>query len=324
MKISKLLPFLLTGLLIVACNNDDDSTETEPLRDAEEVKLENNDSIVKYLESHYYNYAEFENPPVDFDYAIRFDTITEALQGQVTPLIDMVDTKVVEFEGVTYDLFYLVVREGVGPKTLLGQSVVVDWQGQLLDGDVFSETFSPRNLQTLSVNSLNGFEVVTGNGFVEGFTQLLLELGAGTGFTDNPDGTITWNQDYGIGAVFMPSGLGYFGTARSGIPAYSPLIFAIDLYELGDADQDLRVVNGANQVIPDGIPSHMEDVDGDGDPRNDDTDEDGVANFGDPDDDGDGVLTEFEYDEDGDGIPDDYNNDGIPNYLDKDYPKNVN
>ncbi len=58
-------------------------------------------------------------------------------------------------------------------------------------------------------------------------------------------------------------------------------------------------------------------MDGDGDPTNDDTDNDGVPDYLDPDDDGDGVPTQDE-DVDGDGDPtnDDTDNDGVPNYLD--------
>jgi len=54
-----------------------------------------------------------------------------------------------------------------------------------------------------------------------------------------------------------------------------------------------------------------EDVDGSGDPMNDDTDADGTPNFRDPDDDGDGIPTAEEGDVDTDG-------DGVPDYLDDD------
>lgn len=69
----------------------------------------------------------------------------------------------------------------------------------------------------------------------------------------------------------------------------------------------------------DGVPTRDEDLDGDGDPRNDDTDGDGEPNYLDTDDDGDGILTKFE-DIDGDGNPanDDTDGDRKPNYLDDD------
>jgi gliding motility-associated-like protein len=67
----------------------------------------------------------------------------------------------------------------------------------------------------------------------------------------------------------------------------------------------------------DGVLTVDEDIDGDGDPTNDDTDGDSAPNYLDTDDDGDGVKTEDE-DINGDGNPknDDTDGDGIPDYLD--------
>ena len=44
-----------------------------------------------------------------------------------------------------------------------------------------------------------------------------------------------------------------------------------------------------------------EDINGDGNPLNDDTDGDGLPNMNDIDDDGDGIITLKEFDKDGDG-----------------------
>ena len=87
------------------------------------------------------------------------------------------------------------------------------------------------------------------------------------------------------------------------------LLFYIDLFDhIEDTDHD-----------SDGLASIFEDPDGDGDPRNDDTDEDLLPNFIDLDDDNDGILTQDE-DANGDGDPrnDDSDGDGTPNYLDSD------
>lgn len=321
MKFRKLFPVLAVALLGVGCNNDDDGGgEVEPPRDAAEVLVEDDALLKEYLSTHYYNYAEFENPTAEFDYQIRFDTITDANRGSVIALIDQVETRQYDFEDVPHTLYVLVVREGVGEQVKLGHGVLFDYEGSLLTGNVFDQSFTPSYGATLSVAVSSSFELVGRGAYVEGFNRLLAELKTGTGYVDNPDGTITWNQDYGIGAAFMPSGLAYFNAAQGGIPAYSPLIFKIDTYAVEDVDQD-RILQGTQSfTLPDTVPSHLEDVDGDGDPRNDDTDGDGIPNFADPDDDEDGVLTEFEYDKDGDGIPDDYNNDGTPDYLDPEYP----
>jgi hypothetical protein len=70
----------------------------------------------------------------------------------------------------------------------------------------------------------------------------------------------------------------------------------------------------------DNVPTADEDPDGDGNPLNDDTDGDGIPNYLDADDDNDNIATADE-DLDGDGNPlnDDSDGDGIPNYLDTEY-----
>ncbi|WP_111307575.1 hypothetical protein [Confluentibacter sediminis] len=72
----------------------------------------------------------------------------------------------------------------------------------------------------------------------------------------------------------------------------------------------------------DGIPAALEDINGNGNLEDDDTDRDGIPNYLDIDDDGDNVLTKDENpDPNGDGILDDAldtDGDGIPDYLDTD------
>lgn len=69
----------------------------------------------------------------------------------------------------------------------------------------------------------------------------------------------------------------------------------------------------------DGVPASIEDINGDDNLENDDTDGDGLWNYIDLDDDGDNVLTRDEdLNDDGDPTNDDTDNDGIPNYLDDD------
>jgi hypothetical protein len=103
----------------------------------------------------------------------------------------------------------------------------------------------------------------------------------------------------------MPSGLGYFSNSQTSIPAYSPLVFQVSLFTLNVTDHD-----------SDGINSIDEDIDGDGDPINDDSDGNSIPNLYDNDDDGDGIPTKEEYDQNNDGQPDDSDSDSIPDYLD--------
>ncbi|MAO08182.1 MAG: hypothetical protein CL596_05670, partial [Alteromonas sp.] len=147
-------------------------------------------------------------------------------------------------------------------------------------------------------------------GVVNGFQDALVEFNTATGFINNPDGTITF-ENYSVGAVFMPSGLGYYVNppATSAIPVYAQLIFTFQLYDKAQGDQD-----------SDGIPSIVEDLNGNGIEEDDDTDEDGLPNYVDADDDGDGRPTadEIEIDEDGNITYPDSDNDGIVDYLDSD------
>jgi len=67
----------------------------------------------------------------------------------------------------------------------------------------------------------------------------------------------------------------------------------------------------------DSLPDYREDLNGNTDLQDDDTDEDGIPNFMDNDDDGDNILT-IDEDKNGNGnlFDDDEDNDGIPDFLD--------
>ncbi|ETN95162.1 hypothetical protein SAMN04487906_1333 [Zhouia amylolytica] len=320
MKIRKLSALLILTTIFISCNKDDDGGETTvDLRDPQEVSEENDAEIVAFLETHFYNYEEFENPPADFDYKIVIDTIAGDNAGK-TPMIDQVEVQSLEHApdpdeaAVTHKLYTLTARQGVIDETLtVADSALVRYEGNLLSGDVFDSREVPtwQNLPSL----------------VRGYYTGVVKLKRGTGFVENSDGSVTFNNDYGVGLIIMPSGLAYFGAARSGIPSYSPIIFKIDMLGMRlevDHDQD-------------GIPSYLEDLNNNQYLFDDNTDlawelkngysvNNGVANFVDTDDDADGTLTKNEYDIknnvtgefEPDGIPDDTDGDGIPDYLDND------
>ena len=121
---------------------------------------------------------------------------------------------------------------------------------------------------------------------VRGWREILPLFKAGQKI-DVP-GEPTSYADFGAGILFIPSGLGYFNVPQPGIPSYSPLVFSFKLYDVKYTDQD-----------QDGILSNDEDLNGDGDFTNDDTDGDGVQNLYDVDDDGDSYLTKNEIKIDG-------------------------
>ena len=314
MRLNKLLMLCFTALLVFSCNNDDDDgPEIIPPRDRGEVAIEDDQTLIEYLSTHFYNYEEFDNPSEDFDYRITIDTIAGE-NADKTPILDMpgLTTEVVNYRGVDQNLYVLKVREGAGEMPHFSDSTYVAYQGKLLNDNIFDDVINQGvwfDLSGYEVRNPQTGNISTVGGVIEGFAKGIQNFRSSTGFVVNEDNTVTWNNDYGIGAVFMPSGLGYFATNVSGIPTYSPLIFELNLYSVNVADHD-----------DDGIPSYMEDLNGNRDAFDDDTDDDDISNHSDPDDDGDGKLTrdEIEIAEDGTVIFTDSNGDGTPDYLDPD------
>ncbi len=310
--------FLLSafaGIFIIGCNGDDDDVvETVTPRDPVEQAAADEETLQAYLQTHFYNYEEFENPPAGFDYVIRLDTIAGENLNK-TPLIDsdLLYIKNVVHQDIDYKMYILKVREGVGRQLTFADSAYAAYNGVLTNRVVFdNNTVVPTwfDLPGYLTRDAQGRIVKVAGNYVPGFSKGLTEFREGSGFIVNPDNTVKWNEDYGIGAMFLPSGLGYFASSSGAIPHYSPIIFSFKLLRAVEADHD-----------NDGIPSWREDLDGDGDLYNDNTDGDGFPNFTDPDDDGDGTPTSREIiiEENGEIIMPDSNGNGIPNYLDPDY-----
>lgn len=291
------LLILLIGLVVAqSCNSSsEDETEIET-NDYGEQSLTDDAAILEFLESHTYNYEDFETP-IAGQVTITLDTLAGAAANKrpLSEFVSSIQVPVTDQDDVvtTHRLYYMVVRQGIRTQDnpSIADSVYVSYTGKLLNGTVFDTSNYPIWFDTA--------------GIVRGFRQGIQFFSPGT-YRQESDGTITF-EDFAKGLIIMPSTLGYFASARASIPAYSPLIFDINLYTTNPSDHD-----------GDGLLSIEEDPDGDGNPYNDDTDENGIANMFDPDDDGDGILTINEYDDDNDGIPDDEDNDGIPDYLDAD------
>lgn len=268
-KNNYILPIIaLAFVVLFSCNNDDDGIIVIPPHERDEEAVIAQDEIEEFLQTHFYNYEEFENPPSDFNYRIVFDTIVGD-NASKTPLMEQVLSKnVVDIfdEDVTYKLYYLKTRQGEGDEIAFTDIASISYEGMFLtDLSTFDSSITPVRFDLTQV--------------IDGLQSALVEFNGATGYIENPDGTLTF-ENYGIGAVFIPSGLGYFNTPPPAIPYYSQLIFTFHPYLIEKGDQD-----------SDGILSVFEDLDGDGLELNDDTDANGVPNFADPDDDGDGRLT---------------------------------
>ena len=311
-----IIAFLVLGLAMNSCKKDDEGGPVSvPIRDRAVQYEADLDSIEEFLSTHFYNYEEFEANPNTMDLQIVFDTIAGA-NSDKTPLLSQVISKTVSdgTSDVEYKLYYLKVREGLGEQVHFTDSTYMAYKGTLINDTSFDSAPNPTWLTLLTT--------------VQGFRDVMYEFKGATSFTENPDGTFTYS-DYGIGAMFIPSGIGYYAQPPFGIPLYSPLIFRFDVFDVNEIDHDF-----------DHVPSYLEDLNGDNTFtfEDDDTDGDDFANFVDVDDDGDGTLTRDEdlepdpdpnVDSNGDGIldndigdgdptNDDTDGDGVPNYLDTD------
>jgi len=295
---------LLVLLALGSCKDDDDAPiATVPPRDRGEQQITDDIALQDYLDTHYYNASLFETPgnyevsdiviselPMDANgnYLALPDPDNNAI------LSDVVEAKTTTYAENDYNYYVLNLNQGGGETPNFTDDIRINYSGNLENGTVFDNTSNPATLDLLSL--------------IQGWREVFPLFG--TSETDaviNPDGTVTYDN-YGLGVMFLPSGLGYYNTAQGSIPAYSNLIFRFALYEATENDHD-----------GDGIASQLEDLNNNGDVLDDDTDEDGTPNFADTDDDGDGVATIFEdLDNDGDPTNDDSDGDGIANYLDED------
>lgn len=311
---SRIVAFLVLGFLIVSCKKDDDAAPPpEPPRPLAEVAVEEEAKIQEYLKTHFYNYEEFDSIPENFDFKIKIDTIA-GTNSDKTPLAEDMTSETITVSSsdlglsdggdVPLKYYYLVAREGQG-----GSPTVVD--------SIFYK-FEGRKLNDVLFDSSDSFSWTYLPGFLRGFGIGVSKLKAGGKIIVNDDGT-TSIENTGVGMIIFPSGLGYYNSPRSSsIAPYEPLLFKLEL--------GLYVEN--TDFDNDGVPSIMEDVNGDGNVNNDNTDGDFISagapayNHRDPDDDNDGTptLEEVKFDEGGNLILplSDADNDGIPDYLDAD------
>ncbi len=305
MKLNKLIVLLvLASISIISCKKDDDNdVVTIPIRDQAEQAIEDDEALIAYLQTHFYNEEDFQNPAEGFNSKIKFDTIAGDNSNK-TPLIDsdLLTTKTITRNEVDFKIYILKVREGVGAHPTFADSTFQDYKGELLNQVSFDNTANP-----VWFDHPGAFSQANPGIAVVALTEAMVEFGGASGFTVNDDNSVSFNNDFGVGAVFLPSGLGYFNQPTATIPAYSPLIFSFQLYIVNQADHD-----------QDGIPSYLEDLDNDRIVANDDSDGNTLPNYLDADDDGDGTPTRDEIiiNEDGTITFPDTNGDGTPDYLD--------
>ncbi|NNE31542.1 MAG: hypothetical protein HKN40_04145 [Winogradskyella sp.] len=300
---------LVVFIAIYSCETDDDVLQSDfEIRDRAEQQIADNDSILAFFETHYYNASFFETGS---NHKIEDIVISESptdSQGNANKLLsdaladgDMTVRTIIYLD-TEYEYYFLNINQGGGASPKFTDRVRVRYEGFTIeDENVFDQVSTPISLALTGV----GF----GSGAIPGWQRILPEFNTAADFTIGNDGITNYNN-YGFGLMFIPSGLAYFVSppAGSSITAYANLAFKFELLQTEEIDHD-----------QDGVASYIEDLNNNLDVFDDDTDEDGNPNYFDLDDDGDGVLTINEdINQDGDPTNDDTDADGIPNYLDED------
>ena len=289
MNLRKLTLCAYVFLAMLSSCEKDDAPEfvAIPPRDRAEQQITDKDSLLNYLETHYFNEATFLEPGTHSITELVIQELPRDTDGSYMPLpnpdtnkilmdSDLLETLETTYQDVPYEYYVLRLNTGAGDAPRFTDQVRVVYTGNLMDGVVFDSTPNPTDLQLLRAD---------GSGVIEGWKLVFPTFNSSTSFMSNSDGTISY-EDYGLGAMFLPSGLAYFEVSpNSLIPTYSNLIFKFELLQIEVLDHD-----------DDGIPSYVEDLEGNNNIFDNDTDGDFRLNYVDPDDDGDGVLTLNELD----------------------------
>lgn len=280
-SVLKLVLLVSLTLTFVGCPSDDNGP-TIVVRDRQEVYSENILEIENYLKTNYIELNANNDATVtkipdagvqtsiwnqySLDGGLTFPSITvkNDTRNNITTTGGSTDV-------VDYKIYYILLNEGGGTKPTSIDSTLVGYKGWNLSNVTFDEN-----------QSGSWFSYPEVNPSISGFRQVLQLIKTEASNVQNSDGSVT-RVNFGNIIAFIPSGLGYFGTPRSNIPAYSPTVFQIKLYDIKERDHD-----------KDGILSKYEDLNGNNNYFDDDTDGDGIPDFLDQDDDGDGFLTKFE------------------------------
>ena len=243
---------LFSFFIIYSCKKEEEVIVELP-REVGEQAILDEQSLEDFLSTHFYNYEDFQNS--DIQTKISFDTISGE-NSEKKPLINQIKKSTISVKTsdgsfVNHSIYTLVAREGIGQTPSSVDSTYVSYEGLLLNKLSFDKSLTPIWFDLTSV--------------VRGFREGMTALKPGNFSVDQNN--LPEFSNYGQGAIFMPSGLGYFGNTTGSIPAYSPIIFKIDLFLVKQTDHD-----------GDGILS-ADEFDNDGDGIADDSDGDGLADY---------------------------------------------
>lgn len=131
------------------------------------------------------------------------------VQAELMQLDDYIERKQIEVQPTASGLYFILLKKGSGKPPQKGQTVVVHYTGEFLDGTVFSSTTAQQEPFEFEFGS---------NDVIDGWNQALARMRTGT-----------------RARLIMPSTLAYGKEGiQDVIPPYSTLIFTIEILEIKD------------------------------------------------------------------------------------------
>lgn len=288
------------SVLFFSCQEDEPGIPSEPARDYQVQYNTESKDIEDFLKSHYITEPE-NKPGTREDQNVTISKIDKN-QASIWSLKDAttfpkLTYRDIVIHNVTYKIYYLILREGVGDSPTNVDAVLAAYKGSYLSKTVATADKPAEFTTTVFEESVFPQQNLSLLTVIKGWSEIFPQFKTGT----RKDGGIGPDiyENFGAGVMFIPSGLAYYNQGSIGIPSYSPLFFSFKLYEIERLDQDR-----------DGILSFREDLNNDGyiyDYRNtiyfptkptaanlDDTDKDDIPDYLDDDDDGDRYITNLE------------------------------
>jgi secreted protein len=233
-----LMSFALLGLY--SCKKSEDNGEK--IREMTEVIPENDQAIQAYLKSHY---CELDN-----DGNIVLGAVGSTGKTSIWDRADLKrkELRVLDQHNnyITNTMYYVILREGNGQQATVADRSFVLYKAESLDGKVYDDgnLFVSRNWMDLLGTEASVYR----GGTVIGFREAVAMLKASTSaITEQSNGKLVAPTDGGVGVFFMPSGITYY-TGTSNIPAYTPLIFEINLLKTERYDHDGDGIPSINEI----------------------------------------------------------------------------
>ena len=232
------MSFALLGLY--SCKKSEDNGEK--IREMTEVIPENDQAIQAYLKSHY---CELDN-----DGNIVLGAVGSTGKTSIWDRADLKrkELRVLDQHNnyITNTMYYVILREGNGQQATVADYSFVLYKAESLDGKVYDDgnLFVSRNWMDLLGTEASVYR----GGTVIGFREAVAMLKASTSaITEQSNGKLVAPTDGGVGVFFMPSGITYY-TGTSNIPAYTPLIFEINLLKTERYDHDGDGIPSINEI----------------------------------------------------------------------------